>query len=91
MRMRYKNGNPKKSSQFICLRCMELNQLGSGIQRFGRQREKWHIKDLYCLTCGSVEKNLEVRWCDDVTEAFDVAIIARSEFYIENNTIRKAG
>lgn len=33
-------GNPKRSSQFLCLRCMQINQLGSGIQRGGHTREK---------------------------------------------------
>lgn len=43
-------GNPKRSSKFLCLNCMKINELGSGIQRGGHQREKWHIKDLvYCI------------------------------------------
>ena len=42
-------GNPKRSSKFLCLNCMKINELGSGIQRGGHQREKWHIKDLTCF------------------------------------------
>lgn len=33
-------GNPKRSSQFLCLHCMQINHLGSGIQRGGHVREK---------------------------------------------------
>ena len=28
-------GNPKRSSKFLCLNCMKINELGSGIQRGG--------------------------------------------------------
>ena len=29
-------GNPKRSSKFLCLNCMKINELGSGIQRGGQ-------------------------------------------------------
>lgn len=77
-------GNPKRSSQFICLNCMKINQLGSGIQRGCRTREKGHIKDLSCFNkgCnGQVTKNLEVRWCDDLLSAYDKAKTIRSQYY----------
>ena len=64
-------GNPKRSSKFLCLNCMKINELGSGIQRGGHQREKWHIKDLACFNkpcCGKQTKNIEIRWCDDLLE-----------------------
>jgi len=32
------------------MKCMNENMLASGIQR-QRQRERKHIKDLYCLKC----------------------------------------
>lgn len=57
-------GNPKRSSKFLCLNCMKINELGSGIQRGGHQREKWHIKDLACFNkpcCGKQTKNIEIR------------------------------
>lgn len=64
-----KNGNAKKSSRFICLRCLKENCVGRGIFR-KNTKELNHIKDIRCL-CTHMEyktKNLEVRWCDDFTE-----------------------
>ena len=72
-------GNPKRSSKFLCLNCMKINELGSGIQRGGHQREKWHIKDLACF--GKQTKNLEIRWCDDLLEAYDRAEQIRDRYY----------
>lgn len=90
-----RNGNPKRSSRFICLHCMKINELGSGIQRHGRTREKWHIKDLTCFNkgCQGIQtKNLEVRWCDDFLEALDMAEQIRSKYYPETeNNNRKVG
>lgn len=77
-------GNPKRSSKFLCLNCMKINELGSGIQRGGHQREKWHIKDLTCFNkpcCGKQTKNLEIRWCDDLLEAYDRAERIRDRNY----------
>ena len=77
-------GNPKRKSRFICLQCMEENQLGSGIQRRGHTREKWHIKNLTCFNkcCnGEITKNLEVRWCDDLSETFEKAEEIRKDYY----------
>lgn len=77
-------GNPKRSSKFLCLHCMQINQLGSGIQRGGHTREKWHIKDLTCFNkeChGMITKNLEIRWCDDLLEAYDRAEQIRDRYY----------
>lgn len=74
-------GNPKKKSQFICLRCLKVNQLGDGIQRT-QQREKGHIKDLTCLSCnGIVTKNLEIRYCDWLEEMMAEAEKLHSEYY----------
>lgn len=77
-------GNPKRSSKFICLHCMKINQLGSGIQRGGKQREKYHVKDLTCFNKGCqgvITKNLEVRWCDDLLDAMDKAEKIRGKYY----------
>lgn len=77
-------GNPKRSSKFLCLNCMKINELGSGIQRVGHQREKWHIKDLACFNkpcCGKQTKNIEIRWCDDLLEAYDRAEQIRDRYY----------
>lgn len=73
-------GNPKKKSQFICLRCLKINQLGDGIQRI-QQREKGHIKDLTCLSCGCITKNLEIRYCDWLEEMMDRAEKLHIEYY----------
>ena len=75
-------GNPKKKSQFICLRCLKINHLGDGIQR-SQQREKFHIKDLTCM-CVNLEeitKNLEVRYCDDFQEMMNKAMELRPKYY----------
>ena len=80
---RCRMGNPKKKSQFICLRCLRINQLGDGIQR-NQQREKFHIKDLTCM-CVNLEeitKNLEVRYCDSFDEMMDKAEELHREYYI---------
>ena len=78
---RCKYGNPKKKSQFICLRCLNINQLGNGIQR-SNQREKFHVKDLTCILCGGiVTKNLEIRYCDWVEEIKNQAEKLHMEYY----------
>lgn len=94
---RYKNGNPKRTSQFLCLHCMKINQL-SGIQRGGHQREKYHIKDLLCINpeCKdfSYTKNIEIRWCDTYEDIYEKAIQIREQYYsdkTENNISRKVG
>ena len=79
-------GNPKRSSQYICLHCMKINQLGSGIQRGGHTREKWHIKDLTCfnkLCSGMITKNLEVRWNDDLSECYEKAKKIKEKYYAD--------
>lgn len=40
---RYKNGNPKHASRFICMKCMNENMLARGIQR-QKQRETKRTK-----------------------------------------------
>lgn len=80
---RYNMGNPKKQSRFICLRCLNENHVGSGIQR-SNQREKGHIKDLTCINqgCnGTITKNIEVRYCDDFNEIMGKAEELHREYY----------
>ena len=77
---KYKNGNPKRASRFICLSHVGINEIGNGIQR-SHQREKGHIKDLYCLKCQSVTKNLEIRWCDGLDEMMEYAEELHIEYY----------
>lgn len=73
-------GNPKKKSQFYCLKHLGINHLGDGIQRT-RQRERWHIKDLYCPVCNDTVKCLEIRHCDWLEEIKDKAEKLHVEYY----------
>lgn len=59
--------NLQKQSRFICLQCNSINHVGDGIHR-KKQREKYHIKDLYCVHCKEITKNMEVRYCDSYEE-----------------------
>ena len=77
---RCRMGNPKKQSQFICLKHLGINHLGDGIQR-SKQREKEHIKDLYCTVCKETVKNLEIRHCDWLEEMMDKAEKLHIEYY----------
>lgn len=80
-----RNGNPKRMSRFICLKCLTENRLGEGIQRGKHQRSKYHVKDLTCFNCnGEVTKNLEVRFCDNYDEVFQKATEVRGEYYIKD-------
>lgn len=78
---RYKYGNPKKQSRFICCQCLTENFIGSGIQRGSKQREKGHVKDLTCLVCNNITKNVEIRYCDDYLEIMDKAIELHEKYY----------
>lgn len=91
---RYKNGNPKRASRFICMHCIKENQL-AGIQRFGHQREKYHIKTILCINpeCKTETQNMEVRYCDSYDDVYEMALKMRDKYYNKrgNNEIRKAG
>lgn len=81
--MRYRMGNPKKKSRFICLHCLEENLVGTGIQRIN-QREKLHIKDLTCINSkckGMITKNLEVRYCDNFNDMKKIAETLNKKYY----------
>ena len=62
---------------------MGENQLGAGIQR-GKQRGKFHIKDLYCPVCFNITKNIEIRWCDTYNEVYDKALEIMDKYYPKN-------
>lgn len=82
---RCKNGNPKKSSRFICLRCLKENCVLQGVQR-PKTKEIDHRKNARCL-CVHMEyktKNLEVRWCDNFDERMERAKQMRPDFYDED-------
>jgi len=44
-------------SNFVCLEC---GKMGIPIHR-KRNREKGHVKDLYCVYCGKVTHQMELR------------------------------
>lgn len=79
----YRYGNPKKQSRFICCKCRTENKIAVGLQRNYRQREKGHIKDLFCLKCQDVTKNIEVRYCDRFDEMMEMAETVHKQFYEE--------
>lgn len=76
-------GNPKKKSRFVCCKCLQENLVGSGIQRQGKQREKGHIKDLYCWLCKTTTKNAEIRYCDNYVDVMDKATELHEKYYRE--------
>lgn len=84
--MRYKNGDPKKASRFICLRCLQENKIGLGIQRRGKQREKNHVKSMWCIHCQEFDAtyNLEVRYCDTFDDKMKQAVKIRSKYYSDD-------
>lgn len=43
-----RNGNSKRNSRFICLRCLKENTVGAGMSR-PNTKEKDHVKDIVCL------------------------------------------
>lgn len=77
---KYKNGHPNKASRFICLNCMKENNIASGLQRKS-QRERYHVKDLTCLYCGKITKNIEVRYCDWFKDVYCKAEKVRTKYY----------
>ena len=57
--------------------------LVTGIQR-KQQREKEHIKDLFCLHCSCITKNIEVRYCDFYDEIYELAKKKRENYYTDD-------
>nr|DAV11481.1 MAG TPA: hypothetical protein [Caudoviricetes sp.] len=75
-------GNPKRASRFLCCKHLGENFIGQGIQRKGKQRPKYHLKDIFCIQCQSITKNIEVRWCDDYLDIYEKAREIHKELYI---------
>lgn len=73
-----KNRNPKRKSEFYCIKCG--NKIMDGIQRLS-QREKCHVKDLYCYRCKEDVKAVEVRYCDDKREILETLPKLREVYY----------
>jgi len=65
-------------SNFICLKC---GKMGIPIHR-KRSREKGHVKDLFCIYCGEVTHQMELR--DDSTDSYEYN--KNPEEYIEKYT-----
>mgnify|MGYP004704304169 FL=1 len=81
-RTKIKVGNPRKSSRFICLNCLQSDLVtGEGIQRRHGQRNENHIKDLWCCRCRDTVKTLEVRYFDDYEEKLEEAKELRNKYY----------
>jgi hypothetical protein len=63
---------------FYCCKC---GRKGISLPRTGRVREKFHIKDLYCIHCEEVTKHIEIRFCDDELEVLDKLKEVQLEYY----------
>jgi hypothetical protein len=49
--------------------CTECGQKGIPLCRTSKNiREKFHIKDLYCINCKTITKHIETRFCDSEEE-----------------------
>lgn len=82
---RLKNGNARRSSRFICLKCLSWKTTYiQGIQRHSL-REKNHIKDNICTNCGEV-KTMEVRYCDYLPNVMMKAMEEHNKLYDDNLT-----
>lgn len=79
-------GNPKKQSRFICLKCRRENCIATGIQRKS-QREKGHIKDLFCLVCNTETKNIEIRYCDNYLDIMRKVPGLHKKYYGEKQNV----
>ena len=75
-------GNPKKMSRFICLQHCGENHVLDGLQRGGHQREKYHVKDLFCTYCKQETKHIEIRHCDWMDEVMMRAEELHREYYL---------
>ena len=53
-----------KQSECVCTICGHKFP----IARSRKQRERGHIKDLYCIVCGEVTEHKEIRQCDFLNE-----------------------
>ncbi len=80
-----RNGSPQRQSRFICLKCLQMNHVGAGIQRGGHRRSKYHIKDLLCLYCKCETQNIEIRDCDAYEDIYAQAVKIRSKYYETEN------
>lgn len=76
--------NPKKQSRFLCLKCGSMDGCIEGIQRNGHEREKYHIKDLWCCNCKETTHCLEIRHNDYFPDMRGKAEQLHRKFYGED-------
>ncbi len=72
----------KPGSRFICLKCLKFNGVGEGIQR-KVIRPKFHIKDIFCVGCDCITKNVEVRYDDFYEEVSPQLEELNKRYYME--------
>lgn len=81
-RSKIKVGTPTKASKFICLKCLQADLTTcDGIQRRHEQRNKNHIKDMWCCRCKENVKTLEVRFFDNYEQKMILARRKRPIYY----------
>ena len=76
--------NPKKQSRFLCLKCGRTDGCVEGIQRNGHEREKYHIKDLWCCYCKETTHCLEIRYKDYLPDMIEKAEQLHEKYYGED-------
>lgn len=80
------NGNGKKASKFICLKCLDWRTTYTQDIQRKNQREIDHIKTSGCIRCGDVD-TMEVRYCDYLPDIMKKAMKKHNELY--NDSIRE--
>lgn len=84
--MSKRKGNPKKSSEFICLRCLRIEGCTcNGLQRIHNMRKENHVKNQWCAFCKEEVKALEIREKDFYCEKRVEAEILHEEYYGGDN------
>ena len=79
------NGNGKKASEFICLKCLDWRTTYTQDIQRKNQREIEHVKNTECLRCGKI-KSMEVRYCDYLPDIMRKAMKKHNELYNDNVT-----
>lgn len=67
------------------IKCCRTNHVLDGLQRNKGQREKYQIKDVFCINCQDITKNIEVRYYDSFDEMMDKAESLHGEYYNEKS------
>ena len=79
------NGDGRKASEFICLKCLDWRSTYTQDIQRKNQREIDHIKTSGCIKCGDVD-TMEVRHCDYLPDIIRKAIIKHNDLYNDNVT-----